>query len=85
MKKKSKNDMSGLSSLGWKNQCDTFDTYYKKIGDYEILVSKHIKSRYWTVSLIDRGFQVSPEITINRNATFEWVVELTGILSNCKK
>ena len=32
-------NMGELSNLGWENRCDTYDTYHKKITDFEIVVS----------------------------------------------
>ena len=76
--------MCRLSDLGWRNRCDTFDTYYKKINDYEVCVSKHINSKSWSVTLVewDESGNNSDEITINYDATFDWVVQLTEVLSN---
>ena len=67
-----------------KNRCDTFDTYYKKINDYEVCVSKHINSKSWSVTLVewDESGNHSDEITINYDATFDWVIQLTDVLSN---
>jgi hypothetical protein len=76
--------MTRLSDLGWKNQFDTFDTYYKKINNYEVIVSKHIDSKCWSVTLVswDESRNYSDEITMNYNATFDWVIQLTEVLSN---
>lgn len=76
--------MCRLSDLGWRNRCDTFDTYYKKINDYEVCVSKHINSKSWSVTLVewDESGNHSDEITINYDATFDWVIQLTEVLSN---
>lgn len=82
---KNNNDMSQLSNLeGWTNRCDTYDTYYKKINDYEICVTKYINSTKWEVVLIEwdaHGSQ-SNEIPLNYNATFEWVIKLTELLTS---
>ena len=74
--------MRRLSELGWQNRCDTFDTYYKKINNYEIVVSKHIKETKWQVTLVlhDGGFE--DEITINEDAKLEWIISITELLSN---
>ena len=78
------NVMCRLSDLGWRNRCDTYDAYYKKINDYEVCVSKHINSKEWSVTLIewDGGGINSDEITINYDANIDWVIQLTEVLSN---
>ena len=78
------NVMCRLSDLGWKNRCDTYDAYYKKINDYEVCVSKHINSKEWSVTLIewDEGGRNSDEITINYDANIDWVIQLSEVLSN---
>lgn len=79
-------DMQKLSDLGWKTRFDTFETYWKEINDYEIVVSKHINSKSWDCTLVQHFDEYtdkmeSAEVTINLNATFDWVIKLVDILS----
>lgn len=70
--------MNQLTNLGWYNVYDTFESYYKKINDYEVCVSKHINGDNWIVSI-----QTEEEIeiiTLNHDASFDWVIQLTDIL-----
>jgi len=74
-------NMNGLLELGWENRCDTFDTYYKKINDYEVCVSQHTTEKHWTVTLVHWHDNETNEIAINYDATFEWVVAISEMLS----
>ncbi len=76
--------MCRLSEMGWSNRCDTYDTYSKKINDYEIMVHKHINSKDWQCTLVEwnENGSLSDEITINYDASFEWVVSIAELLSN---
>jgi len=76
-----KGNMNKLLELGWNHRYDTFETYYKKIGDYEIIVSKHINSKTWDCVLVQYcEIDESCEITVNNNATLEWVISFTKLL-----
>lgn len=85
--KNPRNIMSPLSDRGWFNQqqvirTDAFDTYSKKINDCEIIVSKYTKSSKWECVLIEFAADGrNDEITINYDATFDWVVSLEKLLS----
>ena len=75
-------DMRKLSDLGWKTRFDTFETYWKEINDYEIIVSKHINSKSWDCTLVQHFDENgSDEININCDATFDWVIKLVDLLS----
>jgi hypothetical protein len=76
--------MCRLSELGWRNRYDTFDTYYYEINDYKIYVSRHVNSQSWSVTLVEYDSEINEinEITINSNATFDWVIQLKEVLSN---
>ncbi len=72
--------MNQLTSLGWNSRFDTFETYYKKIGDYEIIVSKHISETKWDCTLVEWNEEVINEITLNSDYDFEWIIKLVDVL-----
>lgn len=70
-----------LDRPGWTNRCDTYDTYYKTINDFEVIVSKHISKTKWSCTLVQwLDSKDSDEIVIREDCTFEWIVYLTNLL-----
>jgi hypothetical protein len=73
--------MDKLIELGWKWRYDTFETYWKQIYNYEIIVSKHIKyEKAWTCTLV-KNEGGNDEITISHDCSFEWVKKIEDLLS----
>jgi len=75
------NIMSRLSEMGWSNRGVTYDTYSKKINNYEIMVHRYINSTNWQCTLVEWNGNLSNEITINYDASFEWIISITELLS----
>ena len=75
--------MHNLCQLGWLNRCDTFDSYYKKINHYEIVVSRHISEEKWQCTLVEwnENGTDSDEITISYDCDFYFVTEITNLLT----
>lgn len=74
-------NMDKLVELGWKFRYDIFETYWKQIHNYEIIVSKHIKyEKAFTCTLVkyEGG---NDEITISHDCSFEWVKKIEDLLS----
>lgn len=63
--------------LGWQHRLDTFDTYFTKIGNYEIVVSKHNSETKWSCVLI----QDDNEIKLSENTTVTDVLKIHNLLS----
>lgn len=74
--------MDKLSKLGWESNFDTFFTYYKNYGNYRLIVDRHKDETNWSVTLVDlcSSNKDQAEITINHNATVEWVIHLSYAL-----
>ena len=81
---KNNNLMDKLDELGWQHEYTNFISYFKKIQDYEIFVSKHVNETKWVVTLIKWDNRSSEEIIINNNATLDWVINITKLLEDAE-
>lgn len=74
--------MHRLKELGFKAEYNSYETYFKEIRNFQILVHKHVEEVKWTVTLIEHHEERdSEEIEVNDNATFEWVCMLVKVLT----
>jgi len=76
--------MSALLDAGWKKDEDVsirWESYTKEVHGYKICVSRHVEGEKWAVALIDFDME---QITVNEDATIEWVLDLVEILSSAQ-
>jgi len=71
-----------LVKRNWEHRFDIFalskyTTYWKTIGEYDLVISRHIKETKWTATLVDK----ENEITLNYDADIKWVLDLVELLS----
>lgn len=81
--------MERLKELGFINRCDTFDSWLLTIKNgsldinYNIIVSKHIKDKDYSLYFIDN--ETSEEVCILKICTYEQVKNIvTCIIQNLK-
>lgn len=75
--------MNKLINLGWNKTSTTlYETYSKTINDYTIQVTKHINGTNWIASI--QTCEEIEIITLNHDASFDWVIQLTDILQLTK-